>query len=91
MHCVSAEDILRVGMGMLGVMRRARSPQWCRRRLVGPMRELVKEPFAPHQVQSIRPGAEETRAMIAAELKRHCEHCGECKLGRLAEIMPPPH
>lgn len=83
MHCVSAEDILRVGMGMLGVMREARSPNWCRRRLVGPMRDLVKEPFASEQVQSIRPGAEETRAIIAAELKHHCERCGGCKLGRL--------
>lgn len=69
-------------LGMLRVLRRAHTPHWCRKRLVGPMREMLRQPISPEQIAAIRPGLEEARATAERLLLAECRKCAGCRLGR---------
>ena len=69
-------------MLMSDVMRKKKGPEWCRKNLIGPMREIADNPPADLEFATRGPSVAQTLAETSASLALHCRKCGQCKLGR---------
>lgn len=81
-----ARDV--VFRGILKTLQAGHSPNWCRRKLVKPLRKLLKPPAnATH----IGPEMERARAEAEASVVKFCKTCDlpHCKGKRAARIARP--
>ena len=60
-------------------VRKRHSARWCRRNLIGPMREAVCK---SRQVPPMSGPETDARQIVTFILARHCRACGGCELGR---------
>ncbi len=74
-----ARDVLL--RGMLAAIRDGHDPEWCRKRLVKPLKRLLKP---PENATHIGKELEQARAEAAGSLSKCCATCPleECKMHR---------
>lgn len=83
MEDARARDV--VSRAMLAAIRDGHPTEWCRRKLVNPLRKLLAP---PHNVTHIGAEVEQARAESAASLTKFCASCPleGCK----NKMEPPP-
>lgn len=67
----------------LWTLRERKGANWCRDKLVGPLREMAETP--PVIVDIAVPGSKPTSDILAevrGALRLHCTVCGKCDLGK---------
>jgi hypothetical protein len=73
MEAARARDMLL--RGMLNKIREGHDSAWCKRRLIKPLRKMLKQPSNKADLLMLGPEVEAARAEFEASIKEFCNRC----------------